>query len=923
MNLKDTLNLPDPDFTIPMRANLAQREPEIQKEWAEMGIYQAIQVARQGAETFVLHDGPPYTNGPIHIGTALNKILKDFVVKSQSLMGKRAPYVPGFDNHGLPIELAVQAKFAAEKKTPTVVELRKACREHAEKFLKIQTEQFQRLGVFGMWDRPYASMDFRFEAEIARVFKRLVENGYVYRGLRPVLWSPTAQTALADTEIVYQDHTSKSIYVRFPLLEDPNALFPKDTYCVIWTTTPWTIPANLAVAFHPDLTYALVRTPGAHYLLYEGLVERTMAKGGIAEFETVKTLKGSEIELTKFKHPVFERESLAVLADYVTTEDGTGVVHTAPGHGRDDFYTGKKYGLPILCPVNERGVLTEEAGEFAGVYYKKCDTVVVERLRELGHLLHVEDYRHSYPHAERDGNPVIFRATEQWFVGIDLPFHLDPTKTLRQRMLEEVDSVKWFPESGYKRFRGMIETRPDWCVSRQRPWGVGIPVFYGKESGEPVLDPTAIEAVAKLVEEKGSDAWYDVPAEEILPKGYEHPVTGETEFRKEVDVFDVWFDSGSTSLCVLEGNVEPRWKEDWPADLYLEGSDQHRGWFNLAIIIGTATRGGAPYRQVLTHGFVNTPEGEKMSKRLGNTLDPVVVSDTHGADVLRLWVSSVDTTSDVPCSEEILKAISEHYRRIRNTLRFLLGNLYDYEGYDGEMLEIDRWIVSECDHLVLACFEAYSVYDFTKVFRLVHDFCDSELSAFYLDAIKDRMYCDGKDWPSRRSGQRACHEVLVRLTKLVSPILVHTAEETYQRTPAIDRRQSVHMDWLPSTAGTRDAELDRRVRAMLQVRENVAARTEEWKKTAGVKDTQDIEATLSCSPEAAGVLLSFGSDLATFFRMAAVNVVQGTSDLPSFRASELPKCERSRIRRPDVEPAQWNGETVLLSARDRRALGIG
>lgn len=929
MTLKETLNLPDPDFTIPMKANLPQLEPKIQAKWAEMGIYEAIQQARKDApESFVLHDGPPYTNGPIHLGTALNKILKDFVVKSQSLMGKRAPYIPGYDSHGLPIELAVQAKLAEKKVTPNIVELRKACREHAEHFIKVQTEQFQRLGVFGMWDKPYVSMDFRHEAEIARVFGRLVRNGYIYRGLRPVLWSPTAQTALADTEIVYKDVTSKAIYVRFPLLDDVRGSFTglENVFCVIWTTTPWTIPANLAVAFHPEFDYALVRAGDAHYLLFDGLVERTMHACGITAFERVKTIKGSEIEHTKFAHPIYGRESLAVLADYVTTEDGTGVVHTAPGHGRDDFYTGKKYGLPVLCPVNEKGVLTEEAGEFAGVYYKKCDTVVVDRLREHGHLMHVEDYAHSYPHAERDGNPVIFRATEQWFVGMDLPFHLDPSKTLRQRMLEEVERVQWFPANGKARMRAMIESRPDWCISRQRPWGVGIPIFYGASSGEPDLSEEAIEAVAKLIEQKGSDAWYAASPSEMLPAGYMHSVTGETEFRKEVDVFDVWFDSGSTWACVLEGNVEPRWKDKIPCDLYLEGSDQHRGWFNVSLIIGTALTGSAPYDQVLTHGFLNTPEGAKLSKRAGNALDPGHVSDTLGADILRLWVASVDTSADVPVSEEILQAAGEHYRRIRNTLRFLLANLADYSGYDGELEKIDQWVVERTELLVEECLTAYSVYDFTRAVRKIHEFCDRELSSFYLDAIKDRVYCDGKDWPTRKSAQRACFEVLLRLTRLITPILMHTAEEVYARIPHPNRKSSVHLESIRALSQAelqriRDSGLHKSVARMLDLRDFSAVQLETWKKAHEIRDTQDIDVTLTCPASDVLLLKPFNRDLATFYRVASVTVNEG--DLgTSFEPSNFVKCERSRIRRPDVAMVEWNGEKIPLSARDRRALGI-
>jgi isoleucyl-tRNA synthetase len=494
-------------------------------------------------------------------------------------------------------------------------------------------------------------------------------------------------------------------------------------------------------------------------------------------------------------------------------------------------------------------------------------------------------------------------------------------------MLEEVDRVKWFPESGHKRFRGMIEGRPDWCISRQRPWGVGIPVFYGAESGEPVLDAVAIEAVARLIEQKGSDAWYSATPDEILPSGYKHPTTGETEFRKEVDVFDVWFDSGSTWACVLEGNVEPRWKETIPCDLYLEGSDQHRGWFNLSMIIGTALTGGAPYNQVLTHGFVSAPDGQKMSKRLGNVIDPVQVCETYGADVLRLWVASVDTTVDTACSDEILKAAGEHYRRIRNTLRFLLANLYDYEGYDGEMLEIDQWAIAKSNSLYMNCLGAYERYEFSRVFREIHEFCDHTMSAFYLDAIKDRMYCDGRNWPTRLSGQRACHQILITLTRLVAPILIHTAEEVYERTPIIHRRLSVHMELAELGQDPQQChELDLPVKLLLLHRSNVATAIEDWKAKTGIKDTQDVEVVLYDTAENLEILGQLGPDLANYFRVASIElhaVAAGASEPPSFRTSELPKCERSRVRRADVETVSWNGSTVPLSARDRRALGIG
>jgi isoleucyl-tRNA synthetase len=946
MDFRQTLNLPDPDFTIPMKAGLPTLEPQIQKIWDEQGLYQQIQASRKDAPSFVFHDGPPYTNSPIHIGTALNKILKDFVVRSRTMMGFRVPHVPGFDNHGLPIEQAVVKAFQEKKITPTVLELRKACREHAAKYIGIQTDQFKRLGVTALWERPYTTMDFRFEAEIVRVFKRMVEGGYIYKGLRSTLWSPTSRTALADTEIVYQDHTSKAIYVRFPLLEDPNKLFEKfpNFYTVIWTTTPWTIPANLAVAFHPEFDYAIAKVGNEHYVVLKDLLEKVAEKVGWTNYEVVEVLDGINFDHVKFKHPIFDRVSLGVVADYVTTEDGTGVVHTAPSHGRDDFITGQKYGLPVPNTVDEGGVLTAEAGEFAGTYYKNCDTVVVDRLRELGNLLSVEDYSHSYPHAERDGQPVIFRATEQWFVGID-------RHGLRQELLEEINpvpldefiekngdvkGVSWVPEQGYNRIESMLRNRPDWCISRQRPWGVGIPVFYGRTTRQPVLDPVAIEAVAKLIEKEGSDAWFERDAAEILPVGYKHPETGETEFDKETDVLDVWFDSGSTSLCVLEGNVEPQWKERWPADLYFEGSDQHRGWFNSSLVIGVATRGQAPYRQVVTHGFVTDDQGRKMSKRLGNVVDPVAASDQFGADVLRYWVASVDYVNDAPCSETLLKQFGESYRTVRNTLRFLLGNLSDYEAVWGEgyrcnggteeLLELDEWLVEQVDLLVEDCVDKYKRFDFGAVISSIHNFCAGELSRFYLDAIKDRMYCDGKDWPSRRSGQVACNYTLGRLVKLLAPILVHTTEETWSRIPGASK-ESIHTAYfdLPSDARLSDIEgspLQTRFAALLAERANVFAAFEIWKVEAGVKDSQDTIAVVREQGETLSLLKSFGAEeLANYFKMSAVELSEGPREV-SFRTSEYEKCERSRLRRADVLKVTIDGSEHFLSARDRRAVGV-
>lgn len=933
MDFRSTLNLPDPTFTIPMKADLANLEPKLQKIWDEQGIYHQIQASRKDAPVFVLHDGPPYTNSPIHIGTALNKILKDFVVKSHTMMGFRAPYVPGFDNHGLPIEQAVTKKLNEKKITFDGTTLRKACRDHVDEYIAIQTAQFKRLGVFGLWEKPYRTMDFKFEASLVRIFKRLVEGGYIYKGLRPTLWSPTSRTALADTEIVYKDHVSKAIYVRFPLLSDPNGVFDglDNLHTIIWTTTPWTIPSNLAVAFHPEFEYAIAKVGDAHYVVLSDLMESLAARLGWEEYTVAKTVPGAEIETTQFRHPIFDRPSVSVLADYVTTEDGTGVVHTAPSHGRDDFYTGQKYGLPVPNTVDERGYLTDEAGEFSGVYFRDCDTVVVDRLREVGALLNVTDYHHSYPYAERDERPVIFRATEQWFLGID-------HNGLRDRMLAAIqpistddylagkrDGVLWQPANGYNRIEAMVRNRPDWCLSRQRPWGVGIPIFYGAKSRVPVMDPEAIEAVARLVEEKGSDAWFSTPVEEILPAGYVHPETGETEFVKETDILDVWFDSGSTNLVVLEGNTYPEWEEAWPADIYLEGSDQHRGWFNTSLILGTALKGRPPYRQVVTHGFITDEKGQKLSKRLGNSIEPIEACAKYGADVLRYWVASVDYANDAPISDNLLKVFGDHYRTIRNTIRFLLGNLQGFElGQTAELWAVDRWALAQAVKVEAEVWQAFERYDFTSAISAIHNFCSKDLSRFYLDAIKDRMYCGPEN--ARRSGQVACHQILLALVRLVAPILVHTAEETWQLmrqhglTPE-GSPESIHaatwQDVVPSE--TDETALFAK---LLEVRGEVFAAFEQFKGTDGIKDSQDVVVSLTTDAGTIAALQTFDpSELANLLKVSWVELSEGEPAV-AFRRSDYLKCERSRLRRPDVTLVEIEGEQVPLTARDRAVLGV-
>ena len=949
------LNLPDANATIPMKADLPTLEPKIQARWDAEDLYARIAEARRDAPSFVLHDGPPYTNSPIHIGTALNKILKDFVLKSRGLMGYWTPYVPGFDTHGLPIEQAVTKKLTERKGQFTPDEMRKASREHVAEFVDVQTRQFRRLGVFGLWSHPYRTLDPAYEAETVRVFKGLMEKGLVYRGLRPTLWSPTLRTALADTEIVYRDHVSKAIYVAFGLGEDPNGLFSdyENLATIIWTTTPWTIPANLAVAFHPEFEYAVVRVRGStvpvegmptvpvvpgegtgtvpdtldrdgratrHYLILDALVPGVAAALGWTDFETVGRVTGKELEGATFRHPIFDRPSLAVMAEYVTTEDGTGVVHTAPSHGRDDFYTGQRYDLPVPNTVDERGVLTHEAGEFEGTFYKKGDTVIVDRLAQAGALLKAYDYAHSYPYAERDDGPVIFRATEQWFVAID---------PLRETMLREIEGVEWIPETGRNRIDAMVRNRPDWCVSRQRAWGVGVPIFYGLPSRTPVRDPWAVEQVAKAVERGGSDAWFALSPEAILGADYVHPETGETEFAKETDTLDVWFDSGSTGLIVLDRQILPEWRAQrlhWPADLVLEGSDQHRGWFNTSLILGTAIRGKAPYKQVLTHGFIVDDTGHKISKRAGNGIEPIKASETYGADILRLWTATVDYTNDAPISDAILKQCGELYRNVRNVLRFLLANCAGFSG-SVELLPLDAWAVERTDVLVADVVGAYERYDFGAAFSAVHDFCRERLSRFYLDAIKDRMYCEATDGDLRRSGQAACRAILVRLVGLVAPILPHTAEETWAKlrevSPGDDLTESVFLGTFVrpsperleairgSALGVRFAELD-------GVRDEVGKAFERYKGTDGIKSSEDVIARLPASlmPRVA----EFGDELPTLLRVSGVEAAEG--DEIGFRPSPYEKCVRSRLRRPDVSPVEVEGETLMLTARDRRVLGL-
>ena len=701
-----------PKTEFPMRGNLPKREPAMQEKWAEMNIYEKVQEHTKGRPLFVLHDGPPYANGDIHMGHALNKVLKDFIVRYKSMSGFSAPYVPGWDTHGLPIEQALTNK-GVKRKEMTVAEFRKLCAEYAYEQVERQREQFKRLGVRADWDNPYITLEPAYEAQQIKVFGDMAKKGYIYKGQKPVYWSPTSESALAEAEIEYQDKKSASIYVAFPVKDGKNVLEGDEKY-IIWTTTPWTLPANLGISVHPELEYSIVKVNDEKYIIASELFETVAKTLEWENAEVVKTVKGSELEYTVAKHPFYNRDSLVMLGDHVTTDAGTGCVHTAPGHGEDDFVVGKKYGLEVLCPVDDKGVLTNEAPGFEGLFYDKANKPITEKLEEVGALLKLTFITHSYPHDWRTKKPIIFRATAQWFASIE---------AFRKELIEAVAETKWVPAWGETRLHNMVRDRGDWCISRQRAWGVPIPVFYA-ENGDPIITDETINHVADLFREHGSNVWFEREAKDLLPEGFTHPGSPNGEFRKETDIMDVWFDSGSSHQAVLEE------REDLqrPADLYLEGSDQYRGWFNSSLSTAVAVTGKAPYKGVLSHGFVLDGEGRKMSKSIGNIVVPKKIMDQLGGDILRLWVSSVDYQSDVRISDDILKQVAEVYRKIRNTFRFLLGNLDDFKPSENavavaELREVDRYMLVKLNDLITKVKEAYETYDFAAVYHAIHNFC--------------------------------------------------------------------------------------------------------------------------------------------------------------------------------------------------------
>jgi len=774
-----TVNLPQTDF--PMRASLPQREPEMLNSWYEKDIYHKMIARNEGKPRFILHDGPPFSNGYIHMGTAMNKCLKDFIVRYKNMSGWSAPYVPGWDNHGMPIESAIIKQNKLDRKKMSIPEFRNACRDFAANFVNIQRDQFKRLGVVGEWDKPYLTMDPVFEAEEVKVFGKMYEKGYIYRGKKPVYWCCHDETALAEAEIEYADDSCKSIYVKFQLTDDLGKLSKytdlKNTYFVIWTTTTWTIPGNLAICLNADLSYVLAKAPnGEVYILAKELLESVAKAAGIESFEVLYEMKGSEFEFMRAKHPLYDRESLIINGDHVTTDAGTGCVHTAPGHGMEDYqicqkydYSGKTH-IGIIVPVDDRGFMTSESGKYDGMFYSKANDAIWEDLKDCGALLASQTISHSYPHCWRCKNPIIYRATDQWFCSVD---------SFKEEAVNACENVTWLPEWGHDRIISMVRERADWCISRQRQWGLPIPVLYCEDCGEPLCTPETIAIISKIFGEKGSNAWFSMDASEFLPENSVCPKCGGHHFTKGTDTLDGWFDSGSSHFASLEHDNP----SDWPADLYLEGADQYRGWFQSSLLTSVATKGSAPYKAVLTHGWTVDGEGKAMHKSLGNSVLPDELIPKYGADLMRLWAASADYRVDMRCSDAIFKQLSDTYLKIRNTSRFMLGNL---DGFDpdsrvqfADMEELDKWALVRLNRLVERCLTAYENYEFYNVIHAVHKFCVMDMSNFYLDIVKDRLYCEKRDSQLRRSGQSALYEILDAMVRLIAPILAFTSNEIW------------------------------------------------------------------------------------------------------------------------------------------------
>ena len=832
-----TLNLPKTSFK--MKANLAQKEPLTLRDWKKAEIYEKS--LKEGAPFFVLHDGPPYANGDIHIGHALNKILKDIILKYKRLRGYNAPYIPGWDTHGLPIEWKIMEELGEKAKNMTPLQIRQECKKYALKWVEKQKEGFKRLGILGNWDNPYITLRPEYEAEQLKVFKEIYENGYIYKGLKPVYWSPTTETALAEAEIEYKDVTSHSIYVKFEGEKDlTDKLGVDEASILIWTTTPWTLPANLGVFLHPEFDYGLYKTEKGNLVVAKDLAEDVFKTLDLS-YELLKEFKGTELEYTHYQHPFLDRKGLVMNADYVTIDAGTGAVHTAPGHGADDYNYSLKYNIGILSPVDDKGHMTKEAGKYEGMFYAKASKAIVEDLTESGHMLYHTTFVHSYPHDWRSKKPVIFRATEQWFISID-------ESDIRENALKALENVEFVPSWGKNRIGSMLETRPDWTISRQRVWGVPIPLFYNRATDEVIYEPEIMDRIIELVKKEGTDIWWKYEAKEIIgDELLEKYNLKDVDIRKERSIMDVWFDSGVSHRSVLVPRNLPR-----PADLYLEGSDQHRGWFQSSLLTSIASTKDAPYKRILTHGFTMDGQGRKMSKSLGNTILPKDITEKYGADILRLWVSSVDYREDVRISENILQQMSDAYRRIRNTARFLMGNLNNFDYANDkvdykDMFEIDKWAMHKLEELKEKTTEYYDKYEFYSLFQEITYFCSMEMSSFYLDIVKDRLYCEGTTSIERRSAQTVLTEVLKVLVRIISPVLSFTADEIWERIPeALKEEESVHLSkWIEANPEYLNEELAKKWDKIARLRREVNKKLEAERQTGLIGHSLDARVLLN------------------------------------------------------------------------------
>ena len=942
LDLKKTVNLPKTAFS--QKANLAQNEPVRLEKWNQLDLYRLIRRASEGRPKFIMHDGPPYANADIHLGTAMNKVLKDFIVKSRTMMGYDTPYVPGYDCHGLPIETHVEKaleKKGKKKNELSVETFRRICREHAENALKNQTRDFKRLGILGEWDNPYLTMSNHYEAETARMFARFVERGWVYKGARPVYWCIKDQTALAEAEVEYHQHTSPSVYVKFPLKSDPALIDPalagRKVFVIIWTTTPWTLPANLGIAVHPDFEYSAFEYGDEVFIVASELVEAVAAKCKLgSDLKVLARFPGAKLDRLEARHPWIDRTSLLMVGDHVTLggeadaeteldvseaqkksdhKAGTGAVHTAPGHGHDDFVIGKRYGLEIYCPVDNAGRFTPEVEHFAGQRVFDANDPIVEFMRERGVLLFSENYDHRYPHCWRCKNPVIFRATPQWFIAMDQA-HRDlvekdedgrdrsnftdnlpetPAVSLRAAAIREVEErVKWIPAWGVDRMRNMLKGRPDWCVSRQRVWGVSIPVFYCARCNEAVAEPSVINHVADIFEKESGDAWYTHSAEELLPPGYKCKGCDAQEWTKETDILDVWFDSGTSSIAVLENREELR----WPADVYIEGGDQFRGWFNSSLMIGIAAHDRAPYNTVITHGWTLDAQGRAMHKSAGNAVEPDKVIKQSGAEIIRLWCASSNYFDDMRASDEILQRVTDGYRKMRNTARFALGNLDGFDPardtvpYD-ELEEIDRWALAELSGVTKEVLAAYEAYEFHNVYRALFNFATVTLSARYFDIIKDRLYTFAPRNKARRSAQTALLEIADALARMLAPILVFTADEIWENLPG-RVEPSIHIALLPKASEENYEALLAEWERLFAIRDDVLRALEEARVAKQIGSSLEAKVTLQASSSALELLQRHQSDLRYLFIVSQVDVRAGQGKEVSIVISvaEGQKCER-------------------------------